>query len=735
MKFPPILFLFSFAMSASGQTGLSDTTYVLDEFVMSANKIPELRSKLSQQVYVMRDLRITELSTQTTADLISNSGTVAVQKSQQGGGSAQIRGFEASRVLLVIDGVRMNNLIYRAGHLQNMITLDQNTLERVEILFGPSSTVYGSDALGGVIHFRTKDPMLGEGESLRFKTNAFFRYGSVNKEKSTHVDLNLGGKRFASFSAFTFSDFGDLRMGKRTNQASGESFGLRPFYVLRSSDNTQDVLSTNQDPYVQKFSGYSQYDFLQKLLFTPDKAVSHSLNLQLSNSSNVPRYDRLTDQEGNGLRNAEWYYGPQKRFLIAYQLKVDNPWKFADVMCNVLSYQNIKESRHDRRFNSEERGNQIERVQVWAFTTDFQKVLKSNDIRFGLDVQFNEVKSQAFNQNVINGEHSPAATRYPDGKNIMYSYALYLTHSRDVSPKVTLNDGVRIGLSTLDAEFHNKTFFPFPFDAVNQKNSYASGNLGLVFRPEEHWRFSFIASTGYRVPNIDDIAKVFDTNAGESLVVPNPDIKPEKTINFDLGLSRHITDKVSWENAFFYTWLYDAIVLDAFTFGGQSEIIFEGQPTQVLANQNRRRAYITGFTSLLHGDLLSSFSAEISFNYTRGKILTPSGETPLDHIPPAFGRVSLQYHQKKFSSEVFANFNSWKRISDYLLNSEDNEMYATPDGMPSWYTLNLRMGFEFNSHFTLQGGVDNLFDLQYRTFSSGINAPGRNIFVTLKLGF
>ena len=735
MKFPPILFFFFFAMSASGQSGLSDTTYVLDEFVISANKIPELRSKLSQQVYVMRDLRITKLSTQTSADLISNSGTVAVQKSQQGGGSAQIRGFEASRVLMVIDGVRMNNLIYRAGHLQNMIALDQTTLERVEILFGPSSTVYGSDALGGVIHFRTKDPMLTEGESLRIKANAFFRYGSVNQEKTTHVDLNLGSKRFASFSALTFSDFGDLRMGKKTNQASGEPFGLRPFYVVRPADNTQDVLSTNQDPYVQKFSGYSQYDFLQKFLFTPEKAVSHSLNLQFSNSSNVPRYDRLTDQEGDGLRNAEWYYGPQKRFFIAYQLKVDKPWKFADVMRNVLSYQNIRESRHDRRFDSEDRGNQIERVEVWAFTTDFQKVLKSHDIRFGLDVQFNEVKSQAFNQNVINGEHSPAATRYPDGKNVLYSYALYLTHSHDISSKVTLNDGVRIGLSTLNAEFHNKTFFPFPFNVVNQKNSYASGNLGLVFRPQEHWRFSFLTSTGYRVPNIDDIAKVFDTHAGESLIVPNPDVKPEKTVNFDLGLSRHITDRVSWENTFFYTFLYDAIVLDAFTFEGKSEIIFEGQPTQVLANQNKRRAYITGFTSLLHGDLSRSFSTEISFNYTRGRILTPSGQTPLDHIPPAFGRVSLQYHQEKFSSEVFANFNNWKRISDYLLNSEDNEMYATPDGMPSWYTLNLRMGFEFTSHFTLQGGVDNLFDLQYRTFSSGINAPGRNIFVTLKLGF
>ncbi|NJN34367.1 MAG: TonB-dependent receptor plug domain-containing protein [Saprospiraceae bacterium] len=79
-----------------------------------------------------------------------------------------MRGFEASRVLLVVDGVRMNNLIYRSGHLQNAITVDQNMLDRVEVLFGTASTVYGSDALGGVVHFFTKKPLLNAQKRQRF---------------------------------------------------------------------------------------------------------------------------------------------------------------------------------------------------------------------------------------------------------------------------------------------------------------------------------------------------------------------------------------------------------------------------------------------------------------------------------------------------------------------------------------------------------------------------------------
>ncbi|NJN42866.1 MAG: TonB-dependent receptor plug domain-containing protein, partial [Flammeovirgaceae bacterium] len=203
----------------------------LDEIVISANKIPEPRRNVAQQILVMSEPVIKNMNAQTTAELIANSGTVAMQKSQQGGGSPMLRGFEASRVLLVVDGVRMNNLIYRSGHLQNLITTDNNTLARAEILLGPSSTVYGSDALGGVIHLHTKEPQLATDDELNYAMNAFFRYGSVNNEKTSHLDIQLGGKKFGSFTSFTFSVFDDLKMGEKINPSWGESFGERPQYV------------------------------------------------------------------------------------------------------------------------------------------------------------------------------------------------------------------------------------------------------------------------------------------------------------------------------------------------------------------------------------------------------------------------------------------------------------------------------------------------------------------------
>jgi hemoglobin/transferrin/lactoferrin receptor protein len=730
-----LCFAFLVYGSTFGQSNQQDSVVYLDELVVSANKFPEMRSKIAQQVFIVTPAQLKLLNVQTTADLVTNSGVVGMQKSQQGGGSPQLRGFEASRVVLMIDGVRMNNLIYRAGHLQNILTVDNNSFERAEILLGPSSTVYGSDALGGVIHFKTRDPLLTTDQNFKISGNAFYRYGSGNNENTSHFDLNLAGKKFGSFTSFTYSDFGDLRMGERKNPALGEDFGLRSLYVQRAADNLSDVFVVNDDPYVQKFSGYSQYDVVQKFLYKPSDRYSHVLNFQYSTSSNIPRYDRLTDPDGAGLRSAEWYYGPQERFMAAYQFSMKDLGAIADALTATLSYQAIEESRHDRRFNRNNLRNQIENVDVVGVTLDLQKLFAHSTVRYGFDGQFNSLTSTAFNLDVRDGTRSAVGTRYPDGKNNMNYLALYVTHTLDITDQLTLNDGLRVGYATLYSKFNDKSFFPFPFDEVNQKNTYASGNLGLVFRPTSTWKFSLMGSTGYRVPNVDDLAKVFDTSAGTALVVPNPDVKPEKTINIDLGITKFFSDKVRWENNFYYTRFFDAIVMDAFAFNGETVIDYEGTPTPVLANQNKGTAKILGLSSVLHAEISKSFSADASYSYTYGRVTSGENETPLDHIPPAFGRVNVQYQHSKWAASTFVNFNAWKRLKNYRLNSEDNEVYATSKGTPSWYTIHVRVGYTLNDHLMLQAGIDNLLDLQYRTFSSGINAPGRNFFGTLRVSF
>jgi hemoglobin/transferrin/lactoferrin receptor protein len=250
-----------------------------------------------------------------------------------------------------------------------------------------------------------------------------------------------------------------------------------------------------------------------------------------------------------------------------------------------------------------------------------------------------------------------------------------------------------------------------------------------------------MASTGYRAPNIDDMSKVFESVAGTAikpgiLVVPNPELKPEKTINADLSVTKFFGDKLRIEGVAFATNFFDAIATMPTTFNGQSQINFDGFPAIVVSSQNVNKAILYGFNGNARADLSEQLVITASYNYTHGSVKNKNGpDTPLDHIPPVFGRIGIQVNAEKFKSELFSNFSGWKYLGQYSSSGEDNLQYATGEGMPSWYTINLRAGYDINKVVTLQAGIDNILDLQYRTFASGINSPGRNIFGTVRVKF
>lgn len=701
----------------------------LDEIVVSVNKIEESKKTIGQQVEISLAKDIQRLQSQSTPDLIANSGNVYVQKSQAGGGSLTIRGFEASRTLLVIDGVRMNNLIYRSGHLQNAVTTDNNSLEKMEILFGPSSTVYGSDALGGVIHLYTKKPLLRQGGQNATKVNYFSRYGSVNKEISNHFDFNFGSEKLASLSSITYSKFGDLKGGTRQNPFYKESYGERPYFVSRI--NGKDVLVENTNRYLQVQSGYSQYDILQKFVYQPSDRVSHAINIQYSNSTDIPRYDRLTDPSGDELKYAEWYYGPQARFLAAYDLDMKNQGSSFKSIHFGANYQNVEESRHTRKFNSNNLGHRVERVNVFGAILDFQKMVNNHNIRFGFDGQYNTLKSTANNENISTGVSAPLDTRYPDGDNYMLNIALYFSYTWKITERIILVDGIRAGYSSLHSTFIDNSFFHLPYSEANQKTPVYSGNIGIINNPSDDWKLSLLVSTGYRVPNVDDLSKVFESAPG-IVIVPNNDLKPERTVNTEFGITKVFNNKTRWENAIYYTHFDRAIVTEKFTFNGQNTILYDGSLSQIYANQNKKEAFISGFSSTIKSQFGSYFLFAFNINYTYGRIENDTKNLPLDHIPPFLSHLSLSYTNKRFSSDFFVQYNGWKRLKNYYLNGEDNEQYATSKGMPAWVTLNLRGSYEVTKYFSMQIGIDNVLDTQYRTFASGINAPGRNLFACLR---
>lgn len=708
----------------------------LDEAIIYSNKFTENRKNIFQKIDVLTTRTIARYNAQNTGDLLINTGNVFVQKSQQGGSSPVIRGFEASRVLIVVDGIRLNNAIYRAGHLQNVITIDQNMLERAEIMYGPASTLYGSDALGGVVHLRTKAPKTSGTTSIYSTGSAFTRYSTANDEKTLHADLNLGGRRIAWLQSFTFSDFGDMKMGANYPDKY-PTFGRRDSMIVQFG--FLDSVVANNDKQVQRYSGYKQWDLMEKLLFRQNDNISHLLNFQYSTTNNVPRYDRLQDKRnfggsiGNTLRYAEWFYGPQERWLAAYEFNAKTKGFFNEIKAN-LSYQDVDESRQQREYRRYDRfDSRRENVKVAGFVIDGRKKFGNNELTIGTDGQFNKVRSKATRTNLTTGTVSKLDTRYPNGKNQMNYFAVYAQHLLKLKAgKWVLNDGLRLQTVSLKSNVIDNSFFNLPVTNFSQSNFAFTGNLGLIYMPTEKTKLSWGFSSGFRAPNIDDLVKVFDFSVAKRVYVPNADIDPEYTYNFDLGI-KHQFSVVRVELTGFYTLFRNAIVGAPFKLNGQDSILYNSVKSAVYANQNLNKARTYGFSSSVNIDLSKKLNLFTTATYTRGRLEKFDGnEIPQDHIPPFFGKTSINYNEKKFGLELFSIYNGWKKIKDYNPDGEDNQQYATAEGMPSWMTLNFRSNIQLCRSLQLQLAVENITDRNYRYFASGFSAPGRNFILALR---
>jgi hemoglobin/transferrin/lactoferrin receptor protein len=712
----------------------------LEEAIVYSNKFAERKKNLVQKIDIITARTISRFNSQNTGDLLMHSGHVFVQKSQQGGSSPVIRGFEASRVLIVIDGIRHNTAIFRSGHLQNVITIDQNMLEQAEIMQGPSSTLYGSDALGGVVHLRTKSPKLSGDNNMLSTGMAFIRLSSANNEKTLHYDLSLGGKKTAWLSGFTFSNFGDMKMGSRY-PVRYPTFGRRDSVI--AFFGFKDSVIANKDPQVQRYSGYKQWDVLQKLLYQPNENISHTLNFQYSTTTDVPRYDRLQDKRnfggniGTTLRWAQWYYGPQKRILAAYELNVNSAGFFQAFRLNV-NYQDLEESRQQREYRRYDRfDSRRERVKVWGYVLDARKFFGNHELITGTDGQINDVKSVADRTNLNTGTQTKLDTRYPDGKNKMNYFALYAQHIfKFGNKKWVLNDGIRLQAVTLRSQVDDNSFFNLPVTKFEQNNLAVTGHLGVVYTPVQSTRVTAGLSSGFRAPNIDDLVKIFDFSVAQRIFVPNANIKPEYTYNADLGIRQIVAEILRVEITGFYTLFRNAIVPAPFQLNGQDSILYNNVKSAVYANQNLNKARTYGFHSLVRIDLTEHLIFTGSAAYTRGRIIKNNGqEIPQDHIPPFYGKSSLSYNRSNYNTEVYVMYNGWKRIKDYNPDGEDNQQYATPDGMPGWITLNWRGNINLSKNVGLQLAVENILDRNYRYFASGFSAAGRNYIVALRASF
>ena len=700
------------------------------------------KGKSTNQTEVISAEELEEISAQTTADVLQNADGIQVQKSQMGGGSPIIRGFEANRVLLVIDGVRLNNAIYRGGHLHNSVTVDNNVLSQVEILYGPGSAVYGSDAIGGVVHFHTKDPKLSKEDSVSIGGSGMLRYNSANQEKSGHFDISIGGKKFGSITSVSANDFGDLLSGSKRDHGY-DDFGNINVYAERIDGKDSAII--NENPNLQIGTAYKQVDVLQKFIYRHSEQITFKLNTQYSNSTDVPRFDRLNNvEEDRMLEYSEWYYGPQERIFAALKTELSASNFFFSKASFIASAQNINENRVKRKFGSNSRSSNSENVKVYGFNVDLVRIIDSaSQLFYGVELTHNDVISTAFTEDITTGDIGYESTRYPDGGSTMSTGAFYLSYARTFK-KLIAKIGGRYNYNSVQARFVNDSFVALPFESINTTNQALSGNLGLVYLPTKNFRSNFNVSTGFRSPNIDDFGKIFKKE--DFVVIPNNNIAPEYAYSAELGFSKTFQREYHSNGANIYkvnfltigatgfcTVLDNAIIREDYELNGLDSLIYEGENRKIQTNINAEQAIIYGGSGRIKILFTKNIHLSSSINYTKGYLT--NSKDPFAHIPPLFGKTRLLFEKENWDIELFSHYNGWKRKADFAAGTSDNPQEATVDGSPSWYTINVRASLSLNEFITLQLGLNNLLDQHYKMFASGISAPGRNLMVSGRVFF
>ena len=717
---------------ASFQLSLVPTLLKMDEIVVSANRFKQHSVDIPAKITPISKREIALQNPQTAADLLTISGKVFMQKSQQGGGSPMIRGFATNRLLYAIDGIRMNTAIFRGGNIQNVISLDAFATEKAEVLFGPSSVMYGSDAIGGVMSFQTLTPHFSSDEKTLVSGNAITRYSSANNEKTGHFDVNLGWKKWASITSISSNDFGDLKMGTH-----GPKEYLRPFYVQRQ--NGIDIVVTNDDPLVQKPTAYSQLNLMQKVRFQPNEKWDFIYGFHFSETSSYSRYDRHIRYNNAGLpRYGEFYYGPQKWIMNNLNVSHQSKTKLYDEISLRVAHQFFEESRVSRNINNPNREIRTEKVNAYSFNADFTKATsEKNKIFYGFEYVLNDVNSTGINENIVTETSVTGPARYPQAT--WQSIGIYVNDQYKISEKTLFQAGLRYNQFILKADF-DTTFYPFPFTEANLNNGSLTGSAGMVFRPTEKWVISSNIATAFRSPNVDDVGKVFDSEPG-AVVIPNPDLEAEYAYNIDLNVAKLFGKNVKVDVSTYYTFLDNALVRRDFTLNGASEIIYDGELSQVQAIQNAAKANVYGIQAGIEVKMPSGFRFSTDLNFQKGEEELDNGEkSPSRHAAPFFGVSRIGYANSKLDLEVNLQFSdevAYKNLAEE--EKGKTEIYAIDNNgnpySPSWYTLNLKSMYKLNDNFTITAGLENITDQRYRPYSSGIVSSGKNFIMALRARF
>ncbi|MCA9735042.1 TonB-dependent receptor, partial [candidate division KSB1 bacterium] len=699
----------SVLVQANRQTELAPElvpkVYEVHEIQVTASRHETLEQSVPQLVSVVSRQKIQERSISQTPEILREEMGLVVQKTSSGGGSPIIRGLRANKILFLVDGIRMNNAIYRSGNLQYLNTINPASIERMEVVHGPTSVLYGTDALGGTINAISPTPGFSQNDRINGEVYAVTGYSSADATKYLTLQASLADRRWSLSMASSWYRYGDVRRGSH----GGEELMRR----LQAFPETGRDLSA-----IQKPNAYSSCYTSIKFHFQPHEKHRFTLAYEYNRQDDIPRYD-VFERRAYDI----YFYDPQNRDL-AY-LKYENSLKgpLADKMYLTMSFHRQEEGQIKQRVGSSMQTEDNVSVSTYGWQLQFNKVLHKNDfIIYGAEGYYDRVSTSSFARDFSNVIPTalPQAPLYPDGST-HNNLGLFIQNEWHADKAWMVTTGLRYSAFQLKAPFGFVK--PLRLGTVERQTSALTASLGAKYDINPAISAVGNIAQGFRSPNLDDVSKFGLGKGGTFYDIPNPDITSEKALSFDGGL------KFNSENGkvnvvAYYTRLSDVLIRQAGLLNGLSYFMSDGDTIAVYYKANAGNAYVTGFEFGAEMLLKWGIWGKALVNFTHGQ--NTSFDEPLSGIPPLNGLLALRWNNPNYWSELNSRFAS----AQARLSEEDMLDLRIPiGGTPGWMTLNFRMGVKVMANVKLNFALMNIMDLNYREHLSGLNAPGRSVVV------
>jgi len=673
----------SFVLAASAHADVGDdnrTPPPLDSVQVTATRVAEPVSEVPPAITVIDIDDLLRQVPLTVADYFHGETGTFVQQTGPGQGNVIIRGLKGSEILHLVDGFRLNTAFFRNSPNQHLALVDPLNLERIEAVRGPMSTLYGSDAMGGVIQFLTPEPRYS---GTQWQNDVSLRTRWSSADESTHSRAAFqGGREGLGVSAgISYQDVNDLRIG-----------GGRTL----------------------PFTGYTQQGGDFKLLFAPADGHELTVSTQYSKQPRTPRHDTLVPGFGQtNPDNAEFLYMPQERRFAQLRYRYLNPLALADRVEVHFGYQKIVDDRTSREFGTANREIEENASTLWGFTGVATKAIGAHHINYGIEVYEDTIDSFRERFNINTGVTSARPSRYPDGST-MDSIAVFVTDDVHIGERLDVLAGLRY--SRFDISL------PPVINGigVDLDPDDTTGHLGFSYELSEGLHLVGNAGRGFRAPNVFDLG-TFGDRPSNRFNIPNPYLKPETVNSLDFGV-KYASGDLEFETIAFKSRYKDKITS-----------VLTGEQTDsgrdIVQSRNATRLDLWGFESGLRWRATDALGLRASLTWTRGDEELEGDEYPADRIPPLFGRLGATYAlDSRWELEGWTLFAAKQ---DRLSPRDEIDARINPDGTSGWATLNGRLGWQASEQLRLQLLLENLTDKRYREHGSGLDEPGRNVSLTL----